>query len=402
MMPNNGVPATNNNDACGGSSSGVLKKGPWTATEDAILMEYVKKHGEGNWNAVQKNCGLCRCGKSCRLRWANHLRPNLKKGSFSPEEERLILELHAKHGNKWARMAAQLPGRTDNEIKNHWNTRVKRRHRAGLPLYPQDLQKRPTAFHLNQKTQTPSSQAQNLSTLQQQQQPKSNFGYPFSLLDSVNFPVAHHPAPFIPTPFYSTPQSNAPSPLFFQSTQLLNSSFFEFNPPPSFLRTPLDTKSGSPFSMKLELPSNQLSQPTGLLDALLPESQAVMASENSRRGGLLEEKCGLDGAPPSGLNFFESTTNPPLAAGMKAKEERIEESNSVEEDLSSLFGIMPSTMSVSEWYSDSGEMSNGQSSGVTDDEMGLEMQKQQLASSLSAPDLTDPNWTSWNNMPEIC
>lgn len=86
----------------------TLKKGPWTAAEDGILMEYVRKHGEGNWNAVQRNSGLARCGKSCRLRWANHLRPNLKKGAFSPEEERLILELHAKYGNKWARMAAQV------------------------------------------------------------------------------------------------------------------------------------------------------------------------------------------------------------------------------------------------------------------------------------------------------
>lgn len=85
-----------------------LKKGPWTTTEDAILTEYVKKHGEGNWNAVQKNSGLLRCGKSCRLRWANHLRPNLKKGSFSPDEEKIIIELHAKMGNKWARMASQV------------------------------------------------------------------------------------------------------------------------------------------------------------------------------------------------------------------------------------------------------------------------------------------------------
>ncbi|CAN0862834.1 Transcription factor MYB33 [Linum grandiflorum] len=116
-----------------------LKKGPWTAAEDAILIEYVKKHGEGNWNAVQKHSGLSRCGKSCRLRWANHLRPNLKKGAFTQEEEQLIIELHAKMGNKWARMAAHLPGRTDNEIKNYWNTRIKRRLRAGLPLYPPDL-----------------------------------------------------------------------------------------------------------------------------------------------------------------------------------------------------------------------------------------------------------------------
>jgi len=95
----------------GGESGGkveevALKKGPWTAAEDAVLIDYVTKHGEGNWNAVQRNTGLNRCGKSCRLRWANHLRPNLKKGAFSSEEEKLIVELHSQFGNKWARMAA--------------------------------------------------------------------------------------------------------------------------------------------------------------------------------------------------------------------------------------------------------------------------------------------------------
>ncbi|CAA7054134.1 unnamed protein product [Microthlaspi erraticum] len=113
-----------------------LKKGPWTATEDGILIDYVKKHGEGNWNVVQKQTSLARCGKSCRLRYANHLRPNLKKGAFSQEEEQLIVEMHAKVGNKWAQISDHLPGRTDNEIKNYWNTRIKRRQRAGLPLYP--------------------------------------------------------------------------------------------------------------------------------------------------------------------------------------------------------------------------------------------------------------------------
>ena len=85
-----------------------LKKGQWTSQEDEILAEYVKNHGEGNWNAVQQNSGLARSGKSCRLRWTNHLRPNLKKGAFTYEEERKILMLHAAMGNKWSKIAAQV------------------------------------------------------------------------------------------------------------------------------------------------------------------------------------------------------------------------------------------------------------------------------------------------------
>ena len=94
--------------AGGGGVVGPLKKGPWTSTEDAILIDYVTKHGEGNWNAVMKHSGLSRCGKSCRLRWANHLRPDLKKGAFTPDEEERIIELHSRMGNKWARMASEV------------------------------------------------------------------------------------------------------------------------------------------------------------------------------------------------------------------------------------------------------------------------------------------------------
>ncbi|KAK7259675.1 hypothetical protein RIF29_25288 [Crotalaria pallida] len=129
------------NDEGNGEGAGevLLKKGPWTSDEDAMLVEYIKKHGEGNWGEVQRHSGLYRCGKSCRLRWANNLRPNLKKGAFTAEEERLIVELHAKMGNRWAHIVTHLPGRTDNEIKNYWNTRIRKCQRYGLPLYPPDV-----------------------------------------------------------------------------------------------------------------------------------------------------------------------------------------------------------------------------------------------------------------------
>ncbi|CAL5083482.1 unnamed protein product [Urochloa decumbens] len=104
-----------------------LKKGPWTPEEDEKLVAYIKKHGQGNWRTLPKNAGLARCGKSCRLRWTNYLRPDIKRGRFSFEEEETIIQLHSILGNKWSAIAARLPGRTDNEIKNYWNTHIRKR-----------------------------------------------------------------------------------------------------------------------------------------------------------------------------------------------------------------------------------------------------------------------------------
>ncbi|KAL0419763.1 UNVERIFIED_CONTAM: Transcription factor [Sesamum radiatum] len=111
-----------------------LKKGPWTAEEDLILITYINQNGHGNWRALPKRAGLLRCGKSCRLRWMNYLRPDIKRGNFTREEEETIIKLHQELGNRWSVIAARLPGRTDNEIKNVWNTHLKKRlHNKSQP-----------------------------------------------------------------------------------------------------------------------------------------------------------------------------------------------------------------------------------------------------------------------------
>nr|CAJ42202.1 transcription factor MYB31 [Zea mays] len=102
-------------------------KGAWTKEEDERLVAHIRAHGEGCWRSLPKAAGLLRCGKSCRLRWINYLRPDLKRGNFTEEEDELIVKLHSVLGNKWSLIAGRLPGRTDNEIKNYWNTHIRRK-----------------------------------------------------------------------------------------------------------------------------------------------------------------------------------------------------------------------------------------------------------------------------------
>ncbi|KAG6684157.1 hypothetical protein I3843_12G050000 [Carya illinoinensis] len=111
----------------GSAKKVVMNKGAWTAEEDQKLSQYIEIHGAKRWKTVAFKAGLNRCGKSCRLRWLNYLRPNIKRGNISDAEEDLILRLHKLLGNRWSLIAGRLPGRTDNEIKNYWNSHLSKK-----------------------------------------------------------------------------------------------------------------------------------------------------------------------------------------------------------------------------------------------------------------------------------
>ncbi|KAI9106505.1 hypothetical protein K1719_022033 [Acacia pycnantha] len=141
-----------------------VKRGPWSPEEDDTLRTYVQTHGTGgNWIALPRKAGLRRCGKSCRLRWLNYLRPDIKHGSFTEEEDNIILSLYGQMGSRWSAIASRLPGRTDNDVKNYWNTKLKKKLMSGkvnLKTLSDDTQT-PTTLPSTTSSLTHNVQTQN-------------------------------------------------------------------------------------------------------------------------------------------------------------------------------------------------------------------------------------------------
>ncbi|KAI3718801.1 hypothetical protein L6452_19685 [Arctium lappa] len=133
-----------------------LKKGSWSLEEDEKLISYINRYGIWNWSQMPRFAGLSRSGKSCRLRWMNYLKPNVKRGNFSKEEDEIILHSHSYLGNRWSAIASRLPGRTDNDVKNYWHTHLK---------------KRATEYNLtteqNDMQASPPTEAENMEIIQQ-------------------------------------------------------------------------------------------------------------------------------------------------------------------------------------------------------------------------------------------
>ncbi|GER39617.1 Myb transcription factor-like protein [Striga asiatica] len=186
-----------------------VKRGPWSPEEDAKLKSHIEKHGTGgNWIALPHKIGLKRCGKSCRLRWLNYLRPNIKHGGFTQDEDDLICSLYISIGSRWSIIAAQLPGRTDNDIKNYWNTKLKKKLLIGNNKPSRGLQSRRAKPSVNNQymltqndrlDQPPASNNSQLANILPVPQLEATLNYVYS---DINFDPNYGAANYISFPAY--------------------------------------------------------------------------------------------------------------------------------------------------------------------------------------------------------
>ncbi|KAL2336503.1 hypothetical protein Fmac_010949 [Flemingia macrophylla] len=146
----------------------------WTEEEDHLLKKCIQQYGEGKWHRVPLLAGLNRCRKSCRLRWLNYLRPNIKRGNFAEEEVEMIIKLHKLLGNRWSLIAGRLPGRTANDVKNYWNCHLSKKLNA-LEAEDRQMAKdvqvtRPQTRNVGSSSGKRSDQKQSLSEKEVQQE----------------------------------------------------------------------------------------------------------------------------------------------------------------------------------------------------------------------------------------
>ncbi|KAK4744483.1 hypothetical protein SAY87_010795 [Trapa incisa] len=173
-----------------------VRKGAWTEEEDAILRNCIEKYGEGNWHQIPYRAGLNRCRKSCRLRWLNYLKPNINRGVFQEDEVDLIFRLHKLLGNRWSLIAGRLPGRTANDVKNYWNTHIKKKNVAFWETMHGD--KKHTSNNTSSKVEVIKPRPRtfkNFSRMTARETTRAFFSSDFSILPSDNFnstPKASH------------------------------------------------------------------------------------------------------------------------------------------------------------------------------------------------------------------